>query len=166
MRFVFLPFPFSSFLTFYLLSSSDLAFLSLLQTQMGLGKTVQSVSFLNYLFHERQQYGPFLVVVPLSTIPAWQQQFKYWAPDMNVICYMGKRDSRQVIRQYEFGSAKKLKFNVLLTTYEFILKDRNDLGGIKWQALEVDEVSFWSLLLREGWSAGVGRWGTSESFPD
>jgi chromodomain-helicase-DNA-binding protein 1 len=106
---------------------------------MGLGKTVQSVSFLSYLFHERQQFGPFLVVVPLSTIPAWQSQFKYWAPDMNVICYMGKRNSREIIRQYEFGPAKKLKFNVLLTTYEFILKDKTDLGGIKWQALEVDE---------------------------
>jgi chromodomain-helicase-DNA-binding protein 1 len=109
---------------------------------MGLGKTVQSVSFLSYLFHERQQFGPFLVVVPLSTIPAWQMQFKYWAPDMNVICYMGSSKSRQVIREYEFGHAKKLKFNVLLTTYEFILKDKSELGGIKWQALEVDEVSF------------------------
>lgn len=122
--------------------------------QMGLGKTVQSVSFLNYLFHERQQFGPFLVVVPLSTIPAWQQQFKYWAPDMNVICYMGKRDSRQIIRQYEFGPAKKLKFNVLLTTYEFILKDKQDLGGIKWQGLEVDEVS---LSDEHGWMEGLRR---------
>ena len=111
----------------------------ILADEMGLGKTVQSVSFLSYLFHERQQFGPFLVVVPLSTIPAWQSQFKYWAPDMNVICYMGKRNSREIIRQYEFGPQKKLKFNVLLTTYEFILKDKADLGGIKWQALEVDE---------------------------
>lgn len=119
--------------------------------QMGLGKTVQSVAFLSYLFHERQQFGPFLCVVPLSTIPAWQMQFKYWAPDMNVICYQGSAKSREVIRQYEFGPAKKLKFNVLLTTYEFILKDKLDLGSIKWQALEVDEVRFFGLVSR--WSA-------------
>ena len=107
--------------------------------QMGLGKTVQSVSFLSYLFHTQQQYGPFLVVVPLSTISAWQMQFRVWAPDLNVICYMGSAASREVIRQFEFGPLKGLKFNVLLTTYEFILKDRQDLGQIKWQALAVDE---------------------------
>lgn len=120
-----------------------------LVVQMGLGKTVQTVAFLSWLFHEAQQYGPFLVVVPLSTMPAWQTTFKQWAPDMNVICYMGTGKSREVIRTYEFGSAKKLKFNVLLTTYEFILKDKTDLGSIKWQALMVDEVRpFHSLFFR------------------
>ena len=106
---------------------------------MGLGKTVQSVSYLSWLFHSRQQYGPFLVVVPLSTIGAWQMQFATWAPELNVICYMGSAKSREIIRQHEFGPVKKLQFNVLLTTYEFILKDRPDLQQIKWQALEVDE---------------------------
>jgi chromodomain-helicase-DNA-binding protein 1 len=107
---------------------------------MGLGKTVQSVAFISYLFHALRQYGPYLVVVPLSTIGAWQMQFKNWAPDLNVICYMGSAASRAVIRQFEFGPLKGLKFNVLLTTYEFILKDRMDLGQIKWQGLAVDEV--------------------------
>ncbi|KAI9634188.1 putative Chromodomain helicase [Dioszegia hungarica] len=111
----------------------------ILADEMGLGKTVQSVSYLSWLFHDRQQYGPFLVVVPLSTISAWQMQFKTWAPDMNVICYMGSARSREVIREHEFGPLKNLRFNVVLTTYEFILKDRQDLQQIKWQALEVDE---------------------------
>jgi chromodomain-helicase-DNA-binding protein 1 len=109
--------------------------------QMGLGKTVQSVAFLSWLFHAQQQYGPFLVVVPLSTMGAWQMQFAKWAPDLNVICYMGSAKSREVIREFEFGPLKNLRFNVLLTTYEFILKDRQDLGQIKWQSLAVDEVS-------------------------
>lgn len=112
----------------------------ILADEMGLGKTVQSVAFLSYLVHTVNQYGPFLVVVPLSTLPAWQAQFKTWTPDLNVIAYVGSGKSREVIRQFEFGpNPKKLKFNVLLTTYEFVLKDRADLGAIKWQALLVDE---------------------------
>ncbi len=113
----------------------------ILADEMGLGKTVQSCSILNYLFHQQHQYGPFLVVVPLSTLPAWQMQLAQWAPDLNVIAYTGNGASRDMIREHEFGSAKKLKFNVLLTTYEFALKDRGPLGQIKWQYLAVDEVS-------------------------
>jgi chromodomain-helicase-DNA-binding protein 1 len=102
---------------------------------------VQTVAFLSYLFHELDQYGPFLVIVPLSTITAWQTQFAAWSPDINVITYIGTAHAREVIRKYEFGpSNKKLKMNVLLTTYELTLRDAKELGDIKWQALAVDEV--------------------------
>ncbi|KAJ7287825.1 SNF2 family N-terminal domain-containing protein [Mycena rebaudengoi] len=112
----------------------------ILADEMGLGKTVQTVAFLSYLFHELDQYGPFLVIVPLSTITAWQTQFQAWAPDINVITYIGNAHARDVIRKYEFGpSNKKIKMNVLLTTYELTLRDAKELGDIKWQALAVDE---------------------------
>ncbi|KAH8119064.1 transcription regulator [Phellopilus nigrolimitatus] len=115
----------------------------ILADEMGLGKTVQTVAFLSYLFHEHSQYGPFLVIVPLSTITAWQMQFAAWAPDLNVICYIGSGRSREVIRNYEIyqepGKSKKVKMNVLLTTYELILRDAAMLGDIKWHALAVDE---------------------------
>ncbi|KAJ3936533.1 MAG: SNF2 family N-terminal domain-containing protein [Lentinula lateritia] len=112
----------------------------ILADEMGLGKTVQSISFISFLFHEMHQYGPFLVIVPLSTITAWQAQFGLWAPDINVITYIGTAAAREVIRTYEFGpSNKKIKMNVLLTTYELVLRDAKELGDIKWQVLAVDE---------------------------
>jgi len=54
---------------------------------MGLGKTVQSITFLQ----ELASYGipgPFLVVAPLSTIANWQREFETWT-DVNVITYHG-----------------------------------------------------------------------------
>ncbi|GAB4856000.1 Protein CHROMATIN REMODELING 5 [Ancistrocladus abbreviatus] len=115
----------------------------ILADEMGLGKTVQSVSMLGFLQNAQQINGPFLVVVPLSTLSNWAKEFRKWLPNMNVIVYVGTRASREVCQQYEFYSDKKmsalLKFDALLTTYEVILKDKAVLSKIKWNYLMVDE---------------------------
>ncbi|XP_072550654.1 chromodomain-helicase-DNA-binding protein 2 isoform X2 [Salminus brasiliensis] len=113
----------------------------ILADEMGLGKTIQTISFLSYLFHQHQLYGPFLLVVPLSTLTSWQREFSTWAPDMNVVVYLGDVLSRKTIRDYEWihQQSKRIKFNALLTTYEILLKDKGVLGNINWAFLGVDE---------------------------
>lgn len=116
----------------------------ILADEMGLGKTVQTVAFLSWLIYSRKQNGPHLIVVPLSTIAAWQDTFDMWAPDVNYVMYIGNNTAREAIRQHEFyinpdAVQLKPKFNVLITTYEYILKDRAQLGSIKWQFMAVDE---------------------------
>ncbi|VDL30568.1 unnamed protein product [Hymenolepis diminuta] len=119
----------------------------ILADEMGLGKTVQAISFLSYLFHEHGLYGPFLIVVPLSTISSWQREIELWAPFFNLIVYVGNCYSREVIRDYEWSQSagfvsrkqQRLKFNICMTTYEILLKDKTFLGQVPWAALVVDE---------------------------
>nr|XP_006349779.1 PREDICTED: protein CHROMATIN REMODELING 5 [Solanum tuberosum]XP_006349780.1 PREDICTED: protein CHROMATIN REMODELING 5 [Solanum tuberosum]XP_006349781.1 PREDICTED: protein CHROMATIN REMODELING 5 [Solanum tuberosum]KAH0707503.1 hypothetical protein KY289_012579 [Solanum tuberosum]KAH0710669.1 hypothetical protein KY284_012096 [Solanum tuberosum]KAH0774869.1 hypothetical protein KY290_012006 [Solanum tuberosum] len=115
----------------------------ILADEMGLGKTVQSVSMLGFLQNAQQIHGPFLVVVPLSTLANWAKEFRKWLPDLNVIVYVGARASREVCQQYEFYNDNKVgrttKFDALLTTYEVLLKDKAVLSKIRWNYLMVDE---------------------------
>ena len=65
---------------------------------MGLGKTIQSITFFSYLYHTHEIYGLFLIIVPLSTMTAWQTEFQIWAPHMNVVVYMGDQNSRATVK--------------------------------------------------------------------
>ncbi|ODM21846.1 hypothetical protein SI65_02690 [Aspergillus cristatus] len=113
-----------------------------LADEMGLGKTVQTVAFINWLRHVRHQQGPFVVVVPLSTMPSWAETFDNWTPDLNYVVYNGNEVARNVLKEHELmmdGNPKRPKFNVLLTTYEYVLQDSAFLSQFKWQFMAVDE---------------------------
>ncbi|KAL9621972.1 MAG: hypothetical protein Q9160_003634 [Pyrenula sp. 1 TL-2023] len=113
-----------------------------LADEMGLGKTIQTIAFINWLRHARDQQGPFLVVVPLSTMPAWCETFDLWTPDINYVVYNGNQTARSIIKDYELlvdGNPRRPRFHVLLTTYEYVLQDANFLSQIKWQFMAVDE---------------------------
>ena len=110
-------------------------------------QTIQCIAFLSHLFHERHCTGPFLVVVPLSTITAWQREFTKWASDINVVVYVGTKQSREIIRSYEWfatpskGRAHKsrYRFHVVLTTFDFLMRDKAWLGGVQWAHMMIDE---------------------------
>ena len=128
---------------------------TILADEMGLGKTIQTIVFLNSLYKEGHCKGPFLISAPLSTIINWEREFEFWAPDLYVVTYIGDKDCRGVIRDYEFsfdegairGGPKAcrmkadatVKFHVLLTSYELISIDTATLGSVDWQVLVVDE---------------------------
>ncbi|KAF5461360.1 hypothetical protein F2P56_017465 [Juglans regia] len=129
----------------------------ILADEMGLGKTIQSIAFLASLFEENLSHH--LVVAPLSTLRNWEREFATWAPQMNVVMYVGSAQARAVIREYEFYFPKshkkikkkksgqviteskqdRIKFDVLLTSYEMINLDSTSLKPIKWECMIVDE---------------------------
>jgi SNF2 family DNA or RNA helicase len=79
--------------------------------------------------------GPFMVVAPLSTITNWTYEMDKWAPNMKYFVYKGKKAERPMLAQLLRSS----KFNVLLTTYEYIMIDKSILAKVFWQYIVVDE---------------------------
>lgn len=65
---------------------------------MGLGKTIQSISFVSSLYHIHSLAGPYLVVVPLSTMTAWQREFERWAPGLVTVVYAGDQTAREQVK--------------------------------------------------------------------
>ncbi|OWZ23393.1 Chromatin structure-remodeling complex subunit snf21 [Phytophthora megakarya] len=108
----------------------------ILADEMGLGKTIQSISLLTYVTEVKHNHGPFLVVVPLSTLSNWVNEFKKWAPDLVLVVYKGPPQVRKELHKQEMASCQ---FNVLLTTYEYIMKDKHVLRKYDWQYIIVDE---------------------------
>ena len=42
--------------------------------------------------------GPFLISAPLSTVPNWEREFEFWAPELYVVTYTGGKVNRATIR--------------------------------------------------------------------
>ncbi|KAF3856774.1 hypothetical protein F7725_017497 [Dissostichus mawsoni] len=103
---------------------------------MGLGKTIQSITFLFEIFSMGIR-GPFLIIAPLSTITNWEREFRQWT-NMNVIVYHGSQISRQMISS---GNTIPgiLKFHGVITTFEMIMADCPDLKKLHWRCVVIDE---------------------------
>ncbi|KAJ4485467.1 SNF2-family ATP dependent chromatin remodeling factor snf21 [Lentinula aciculospora] len=107
----------------------------ILADEMGLGKTIQTISLISFLIESKNQRGPYLVIVPLSTMTNWSGEFAKWAPSIKVISYKGNPAQRRALQ----GDLRVGGFHVLLTTYEYIIKDRPVLSKMKWLHMIIDE---------------------------
>ncbi|KAF6820507.1 Chromatin structure-remodeling complex subunit snf21 [Colletotrichum sojae] len=107
----------------------------ILADEMGLGKTIQTISLVTYLIERKKQEGPYLVIVPLSTLTNWTLEFEKWAPSVSKIVYKGP----PLARKQQQDKIRQGRFQVLLTTYEYIIKDRPILSKIKWFHMIIDE---------------------------
>lgn len=130
----------------------------ILADEMGLGKTVQSIAFLLEVLKAGVN-GPFLIIVPLSTVGNWQREFENWS-DLNAIVYHGSSVSRKMIQDYELfyfkkkpsGSSSSLsnlssalyrhdvyKFNAIITTFEVLMSDIEFFSKMHWAVAIIDE---------------------------
>jgi len=95
----------------------------ILADEMGLGKTIQSITFLQEVVNYGVR-GPFLIVVPLSTLGNWQREFDAWT-DLNAIVYHGTQISRNMLREYEMYYKDELvriyDFRCFSDSFPFVL---------------------------------------------
>ena len=102
----------------------------------GLGKTLQTISFISYLRHYRDISGPHLVVVPKSTLQNWAREFERWTPDVNTVLLTGSKEERA-----EIISTRLLPqdFDVLITSYEICLIEKSALKKLSFEYIVIDE---------------------------
>ncbi|KAF7837257.1 putative ATP-dependent DNA helicase CHR12 isoform X1 [Senna tora] len=108
----------------------------ILADEMGLGKTIQTISLIAYLMENKGVTGPHLIVAPKAVLPNWISEFSTWVPSITTVLYDGRLDERKAMKEELSGEGK---FNVLITHYDLIMRDKAFLKKIHWYYLIVDE---------------------------
>ena len=108
----------------------------ILADEMGLGKTLQTISFLGYLRFVQGVEGPHLITVPKSTLDNWLREFNRWIPEINVLVLQGAKDDRNVLINERLLTGK---FDVCVTSYEMILREKAHFRKFAWEYIIIDE---------------------------
>ena len=101
-----------------------------LADDMGLGKTLQSLAVLL----ARKDDGPALVVAPTSVCANWQAEAERFSPGLEVVPYRGA-DRRARLEWIGTGT-------VLVASYDVMLRDADELAGIRFATAIFDEAHF------------------------
>ena len=120
----------------WLISLHENGISGILADEMGLGKTLQTIAFLGYLRHICDIKGPHLITVPKSTLDNWAREFKRWTPEVDVLVLQGAKDDRHALINERVIDEK---FDVLVTSYEMILREKAHLKKFAWEYIIVDE---------------------------
>ncbi|TFB13568.1 DEAD/DEAH box helicase [Filobacillus milosensis] len=104
----------------------------LLADDMGLGKTVQVIAFLSHL-KDIGKLTPTLLVLPKSLIENWKNEMHNFAPELTHSPYVHIGANR-------LKDPKTIShFDIVLTTYDTLVRDQIVLGQIDWEMVISDE---------------------------
>ncbi|CEJ88527.1 Putative ISWI chromatin-remodeling complex ATPase ISW1 [[Torrubiella] hemipterigena] len=120
----------------WLISLHENGISGILADEMGLGKTLQTISFMGYLRHIIGITGPHLVIVPKSTLDNWKREFAKWTPEVNVLVLQGAKEERHELINERLVDEK---FDVCITSYEMVLREKSHLKKFAWEYIIIDE---------------------------
>ncbi|KAJ2901737.1 ISWI chromatin-remodeling complex ATPase ISW2 [Zalerion maritima] len=120
----------------WLVSLHENGISGILADEMGLGKTLQTIAFLGYLRHIMGITGPHLVTVPKSTLDNWKREFARWTPEVNVLVLQGDKEARHNLINERLIDEN---FDVCVTSYEMILREKAHLKKFAWEYIIIDE---------------------------
>lgn len=72
----------------------------ILADEMGLGKTIQAISLMAHIAESKGTWGPFLVVVPVTTLHNWQNELAKFCPELKVLPYFGSPEERKKLGKF------------------------------------------------------------------
>ena len=123
----------------WLVSQQEKGINSILGDEMGLGKTLQSISFVTYMLQVEKQTGPFLVIVPLSVLSNWMNEFYKWSPSLKVMRAHSTNLSEITRIVQTMKNAKKVQ--VIVTTYDMVksAKMQRAFSSIIYNSIILDE---------------------------
>ncbi|KAK0043897.1 DNA excision repair protein ERCC-6 [Biomphalaria pfeifferi] len=111
----------------------------ILADDMGLGKTIQIIAFLAGMF-DTQNVKCVMIVVPLSVMPNWLNEFNKWTPGINVQEYHGnskKEKERALSKVRTRGGVLLITYGLVMTTKE-VLSEKHGQEFV-WDYIILDE---------------------------
>lgn len=114
----------------------------ILADEMGLGKTIQAISLLAHVSENKNDWGPFCIVAPSTTLHNWKNELEKFTPHFRVLPYWGTFSERKMLRK--FFNPKHLSmpyspFHVVITSYQLIALDEKYFRRPKWHYMILDE---------------------------
>ena len=98
---------------------------------MGLGKTIQTLAYVQLQRQQDHAVKPVLVIAPVSTLGNWEREAKRFTPDIACHRYHGpQRQSLQL---------QNPRFHLFLTSYATLLRDQSYFADREWSLVVCDE---------------------------
>ncbi|WP_231686818.1 DEAD/DEAH box helicase [Bacillus sp. JCM 19034] len=119
----------------WLIHLRHIGFGGCLADDMGLGKSIQTIAYMLHIIERQQKEDmerkPFLLVCPTSLLQNWVDECQRFAPSLSIFIHHGSNRLIDV--------EGVMKFDLIITTYQLIVKDQSFFNEIEWNSLILDE---------------------------